>query len=268
MTLELLKLEERQVLSALYNPDNGPSPFPDFDGPIYYTYANFSNPTVLDTVYVAGEGGSCRVKIISGGTGQYVLINDPEFGNTFVLEGEGTVLFDGFAFPNSTEERIGIDVAATHDNIYFTWLAGGGPIVSKATLQDNKLVFTEFLAADSNYRGGLQLVAGRVAMMDSEFFNKPENSDLIIIPKAGGGPILRAYDAEGNQIVNLLFGHPDDRRQWNFAPASIGFQIILPYNSFNKETVNTGKYGFAIESPSGGTYVMSWDGSISVGPFE
>jgi len=262
--IRLEELESRSLMAAAWNPafNGGYLPFPDAPQiAVRHTYADVDANGSLESVFVAGEGGGCRVKILDGGTGQFVPVPDPDVPGqtTMVPAGRDRVLFDGFAFADR-DARIGLDVAGVADgSIYFTWLTGGGPIISRGRFDVATGSFdtSEFLAADPNYRGGLLLTTGTVRYSALDF-DRPDNADLLVMPSPSapdalrGGPILRVFTSDGDQLA-IVYDDPDDRTEHRIGGALVGL-LVDP---------TTDEYGFVMDSDGGLTSsVFTWSGRL------
>lgn len=258
-TLTAERLEIRDTPAVLYDPamfPGDPPPIPGWTGPTYYTLGHWDANVTLDMIAVAGPGGGPVVVVRSGGTGQWVEEWDPVLGPVQAPEGYGDVLFSGMVFPEAANERIGLgDVVMTDRGrgepgvVYATWDAGGGPVVwqyDPATGEGR-----EFLAAEPEYRGGLSLTFGTVylANLDTE---RPVNSDLIVTTNPGGGPVVRAFDSEGNQIASVMAGDPASRDGVTLSPALVGVQVDPAAD----------EYGFATDNLDGSVSLWTWGGRL------
>lgn len=262
--LDLEELEGRSLMAAVWNPaaNGGFVPFPDFDGPVRQVYVDVTGPEVTgirinDNVFVAGEGGGCRVRILDGGRGVYEEYIHPVLGPAFRMKDEGRELFNGFAF-GDRDARIGLDVAGTADGtVWFTWLTGGGPILSKGRFDGGAFTTSEFLAADENYRGGLLLETGTVRYSALDL-SRPDDADLLVMPSPSapdhlrGGPVLRVYTADGDQL-SILYDDADDRTEHRLGAALIGV-LADP---------ETGEYGFVMDGDNGHeSKLFTWNGRL------
>lgn len=272
-------LESRETPAVLYNYElftDDPPPMPGYNGPLVYGYVRYDNNVTLDRFFVPaadaeGNGiGGPRITIRSGGTGQFVEKFDPIKGIPYLEQDQyNEVLYDGWMFdksieqdPSTIELRFAFDIVGIDrgqnpsgewqsGKIYATYIQkGAGPVVWEFDCLTKES--REFLAADPNYRNGLKLESGTVYLADIDPY-RPVNSDLIVTPNEGGGPIVRAYDINGEKIVDIVVDDPSKREGVKLSTNTL-LGILVDES--------TREYGFGIELPGGGTRLLTWNGRI------
>ncbi len=203
--LSLQRLESRDVPADHYfvNPDgflyvNNPSPnlIPGWTGEEQHVVGHFDADAILDTAAVALDGGSCRLRVISGATGKS-LLDVIAFDQNF--RGGGNI--------DTVKGTLGA-VGSAPDSLLLVPGAGGGPVVkqfdfdSAAGRMAETLSF--FAPFPETFRGGLRLTSG-----DVDGDGIPEE---IFLPGEGGGPQLVALDARSHEAKRSFWvGSPDDR---------------------------------------------------------
>lgn len=260
MLLTLTLLEDRSTPALTYLDGavpgyEGQDFFPGFDGPVNVAYGHLNADVTIDLLVVPGPGGGPVSVGVSGGTGGWVEVIDPVLGPVLAPEGWGDELFRRPVFPGAMDERIGLDVTITTRGpgrpgmVYGTWDKGGGPLVNQYDPETGEE--REFLAAEPEFRGGLSLTYGTVYLAGIDA-DRALNSDLIVSAKPGGGPVVRAFDAAGNQIVSVFAGDPESRDGVTLSPTLVGIQVDR----------STDEYGFGVDLPGGGTSLWTWAGRL------
>ncbi len=183
--------------------------FPDFGGvDIDFASADIDNSGLPDRIFVAGSGGSARVRIESGGA----------IGDRFDSPEIGRVIFDSILFDPAFRggaRATGLAVAGGADLISVTPGKGGGPLVAiLGLLPDGTvgLVRQSFAPYPTEFRGGLDVTAGDV--------DGDRNDELLLLPGEGGGPVLKALTPDGDVLAAFYIAPADARNtgtSWRFA---------------------------------------------------
>ena len=150
---------------------------PDFRGGVNVTLGDVNGDGVPDIITAPMSGGGPRVRVFDGRT--------------------GAVLKDFFAYDPAF--RGGVSVAFSHVNADTSdgedgsWIvtgagAGGGPHVEVFGAETGKLL-RSFFAYDPGFLGGVNVAA-------ADFFGNGQIG-LLTAPGAGGGQLVRVFDAYG-----------------------------------------------------------------------
>jgi hypothetical protein len=245
--LTVTYLEDRNQPAALFDPASwatGFQPIPGFTGPVYQTEGDFRGDGAIDYAFVAGVGGSIHVVVYAGLVpGQFA----PGAGDAGSPPSSfGTIIFNQI-LDNTENSPIGGNVATLNTSpatLVVAPLAGGGPVATFINLEtgSQRSVFL----ADPNYRGGVNLNDGDVVAPIGGLINQ----DLIVTPTqgGGGGPVMSAFDAEGNMIAGPILVGPTNDRSGDYQPQDAG------------EATLSGVWVQDIVGPGGSVTSWGWNG--------
>jgi glucose/arabinose dehydrogenase len=162
-------------IAKLVGPDGSPrgvvSAFGNgFTGGVRVATADVTGDMLPDLIAGAGPGGSPRVTVFDGATGNPIrdfFAFEPSFsGGVFVAAADFDA--DGFA-----------DIAVSPD-------LGGGPRVQVFSGRDGSVLASFFGIDDPNFRGGARVAAGDV--------DGDGTADLAVAAGTGGGPRVAVFD--------------------------------------------------------------------------
>ncbi len=257
--LVLTQLESRDT-PAVFDPTFYAAnfePIPGWTGVVVVADGDFDDDGSVDRAYAAGEGGAPRVVVYSGGRlgESEVFAGDPgpqaRPGEVITQPaGAGRVIFNEFVFEESF--RGGADITTIvrpdgPDALVFTPGPGGGSRVRIVTLDGE--IDRSFLAFDDpNYRGG---VFATYTTVSFEVPAPPHQygQHLIVMPRAGGGPVVAAFTVEGQELTRFLVGPETDRRGYELLHADV--DVGEP---------GSGRRGVYVVTPEGDTLAFDWRG--------
>ena len=157
-----------------------------FQGGVTIATGDVDGDGDLDLVVGAGTGGGPAVRVFDG-------LSGTQIGSQF------------FAF--NSNFRGGVNVATGDvngdgtDEIIVGAGPGGGPVVRVFEFDTLDGVQTgEFLAFPLGFTGGVFVSAGDI--------DEDGSSEIIVGAGAGGGPVVRMYEADGTQIGNQILAFP------------------------------------------------------------
>jgi hypothetical protein len=240
------RLEDRDNPSSVFDPSAwSPSfqPIPGFTGTVYQTEGDYQGTGAIDYAFVAGAGGSIHVVVYAGlipgqfAPGAQGALNQPS---------SPTILFNEI-LDDTQDSPIGGNVATLNTSpaiLVVAPLAGGGPVASFINLESGS-VHSVFIG-DPNYRGGVNLNDGDVVEPIGGYINQ----DLIVTPTqgGGGGPVISAFDANGDLLAGPILVGPADDRSGDYQPRNAG------------EAVYNGVWVVDINGPNGSVVPWSWSG--------
>lgn len=211
-----------------------------FRGGVRVALGDVNGDGVKDVVLAPGVGGGPRVKVLDGKTGDQLadfFVYDPSFtgglyvaagdvngdGHADIITGTGvgggprirvldgatlgrTVLEDFFAYDNAF--RGGVLVASGDLNgdgkaeIIAGTGPGGGPQVL-AFSGEGGHTLQSFFAYDGSFRGGVLVAAGDL--------NGDGKAEIIAGTGPGGGPVVRAFREDGQELFSKVVGDPSYR---------------------------------------------------------
>jgi hypothetical protein len=156
---------------------------PAFTGGVRVATADVNRDGVPDIITGAGHGGGPHVKVFDGATrsqlaglvGNFYAYDARFTGGVHVAAGD--LDGDGYA------------------DIVTGACVGGGPHVRAFSGRDGSLL-TEFYAFDAGFAGGVRVA---VADMDGDL-----RAEIIAAAGPGGGPHVRIFNAQGQQIAGPL----------------------------------------------------------------
>lgn len=222
------------------------------------TYFDADSDGSLDPVYASDPGTPARLVILSGETRLPSApgADDPP---------PARVLYDGPVYGQTPGHTLGLVAAGITrrgfwdaprdepDALAVAADLGGGPVVTRLVFDGGELRATTEMALDPNFRGGCELTT---ADTDGDL-----RDELIVTPKAGGGPVVMLFDGGDLDLVRgVLVGPPDDRS---------GGYDLLPYNVSAPVVNEAGETvsGFAVADPhTGGLRWFSWAGEPVADP--
>lgn len=149
--------------------------FDFYSGAVRSTTADVNGDGTPDTVYVVGQGGGSRVRIIDGKTN---LDLAPQF-DVFESSFTGGLFVTAADFDHDGKE----DVVVSPDS------GGGGRVTVYSYRNGTMAVVANFFGIeDDNFRGGARLASGDV--------NGDGRPDLIVGAGFGGGPRVAIFDGQ------------------------------------------------------------------------
>ncbi len=262
--LTLTELERRDTPTAgvgLIDPQYFVAGFNPFGDPgvdvtrIQGVNVDWDGNGTLDDVYSYPLAGSARVVVISGG----------ELGATEDVPGSpglkeplhfGQQLASVDLF-NDPTYRGGLYVTAVGNGagrggpggLVAGWAADGTS--SRVVTYDPATGATSsFFAFDPTV--GVTVYATTVRLSPDD--QRPTAGNLVVIPLAGGGPVVAMFDTAGSRVTpDILVGPADDRGG--------GYQIV-PAGGDALVSVADQVYGFALRTPDGGIKLVSWTGQV------
>lgn len=185
-------------IEQLESRDNPSSPYPGFipgwEGDVNLSSGDIDNNGTVDTIGMAGDGGSARLVVRSGG--HLGLPDDPGSRPGDIIVNE--IWFD-LDWRNG-----GIPAGVRLDDgrwaVAATPAVGGGPLVRVKAFTGPAFDHTT-VAYDPDFRGGLDLTA--VGVSGSLPFGQ-----IAVWPLAGGGPIAKLLDPNTGTMVAFAVMNP------------------------------------------------------------
>lgn len=209
--LYCVKLESRDNPATVFPPldpatrADGFQPIPGWSGEVGYTIADTRGTGVLDSVYVAKEGGSVRVVVYSGG----------EIGKRHDQSNHGDILFDRVIFDPSFRGGGNITSVPQGDGLPDLIVVapgiGGGPVVKMFTIDGS--VDKATLPYSEEYRGGVNVFAPWIG---------GKRGELVFTPGEGGAPLMKRYDPAADVYTGAIWIGPQDDRSGLYQPIGQG----------------------------------------------
>ena len=196
-----------------------------FAGEVRVARADVTGDGVADFITAAGAGGGPRVLVFDGKTGGIVrdFMAYPEQFTGGVFVAGGDIDGDGFA-----------DIV--------TGAGGGGGTNVRAFSGKDGTLIRSFFVYDPRYIGGVTVAVGDVT---GDGF-----ADIVTGTTAGGGPNVRVFDGQTNQLVRSFFAYDQGFTGGVFVAAG-----DLDGNGFAEIVTGTGA--------GGGPNVRAFDGQTN-----
>lgn len=201
-----------------------------FRGGVHVALGDVNGDGVRDVAIAPGNGGGPRVRVIDGKSGSilmdtfvyeesfrggvYVAVGDVNHdGRGDLILGTGkdggprvrvldgasngtTVLKDYFAYESTFRGGVLVSSGDVNgdgsDDVIAGAGVGGGPRVIAFSGADDR-VLRNFFAYEDSFRGGVMVSSGD---LDGDGFD-----DIITGTGPGGGPVVRAYDGQSNDVI-------------------------------------------------------------------
>jgi lipoprotein-anchoring transpeptidase ErfK/SrfK len=146
-------------------------------------------------------------------------------------------------FPFHKDFRGGVDVAAgdvdgdKNDELIVSQYSQGQAWVKIYKYDQNKTVINSILAFTPSFKGGARVAAGDI---DGDGMG-----EVIVGAGVGGGPHVRAFDADGREVLNFMPFHKDFKGGVDVASGDVDNngrdEVMVSQNSFGQAWVKTYK---------------------------